>query len=76
MQIRFYQQGTCEFEFDGVFSVITFDEQKLSIEGNIKFPVINRYFMPLRSFGLSNEAHGEFRITSELPYLLIRSDGE
>ena len=55
----------------GTFSLMSFQENSVSIEGDIEYPLSNHVLEPLTSRGLSNEARGKVKITSTAPLLLI-----
>lgn len=66
--------GEFEFLYEGEFSLFLFENQMLTLEGDIKYPIKEEYthkIRPISSAGLSNISYGNFKITSSKPLLLF-----
>lgn len=62
-------------DFHGGFSLMSFETQKVDIEGQVKY-ALNQVELPmLSSMGLSNMAHGEFEVVPSSVVVLARYDG-
>lgn len=60
-----------DYSHHGLFSLFCLEKQKFNMTGQVKYPLNDQFLSPLSSHGLSNEAHGEFKIESDQPYLII-----
>ena len=59
-----YSPGAWEFDHDGVFSIASFEETHVSINGDCSYPLIEpTRVTPMSSLCLSNEAKGTILIT-------------
>ena len=65
--ICIYPAGTTLLNYQGTFSLLNFDENKISISGSIKYPVQNKSILPLSGKTLSNISFGEFEIQHTSP---------
>lgn len=66
--------GETDFNHEGLFSVFTLQDNEISIEGEIEYPLAKQSLAALSSLGLSNVARGAFSIHALKPYLIIFAD--
>jgi thiamine pyrophosphokinase len=64
--------GLHHFDFQDTFSLITLQEQNISISGAAKYCVHHTQLNVLSDRGLSNQASGPFSIMAQKPFILIR----
>lgn len=71
--ILVFSAGEWTFEFNGIFSLFSFDDNRLSIEGDClykskeEYTNLNKY----SSHGLSNEAFGLVKLTCKKPIVVF-----
>lgn len=63
--------GKYELELEGTFSLACFEKTKIDLHGDCLYPVKNRFFAPVSSLGLSNEAHGRIHIQVNRPIFIL-----
>lgn len=72
----FIAAGTARFKGKGRFSLFSLETKGVRLSGAVKFPVDPpKPFSALSSLGLSNEAQGEFEITTLTPLLITWGEG-
>lgn len=70
--VLFLSTGVHHFQFAGTFSLLAVESTEVKIRGEVKYPIPSgKTFMPLSGFGVSNEARGDFEITSTGPILVF-----
>lgn len=68
---HFLSQGEWELTHQGIFSLGALKNTSLSMKGECHYPISEETMIgPLSSFGLSNEAHGTFKIKTSGPIFL------
>lgn len=71
--IRIYPKGIHHLEFNSDFSIIIFEKTKIQLIGKIKYKLHNgKFFLPLTSHLISNQANGKFKLECSRPVLLVR----
>lgn len=70
--------GQWEFSHQGSFSVLSLEQQKFSITGEVKYKLDGEYtkVSPLSSHTLSNQAYGLIHINNESPLTLFLNSPE
>ncbi|MCB0392242.1 MAG: hypothetical protein KDD58_13200 [Bdellovibrionales bacterium] len=63
--------GEHEIHHHGVFSILTFIENRISLTGHCKYQMDNRDLKPLSSHGLSNESKGLIQLTNSNPLIVF-----
>ncbi len=66
------KSGCREYKFNGYFSIIVLEDTILTIEGEVKYKLIDVQCSMLTSRLLHNYANSSFKIKSNNPYYLIR----
>lgn len=70
--IVYYPAGTHEINLNGLFSLVSLEKAKISIEGEVKYPMKKQDISPCSSWLLSNEGRGSLSIESSAPICLLR----
>lgn len=69
--------GIWNFTHRGVFSLGTLKKTDVKLVGDLKYPIAKTHpLYPLSSLGLSNEAHGNFKLENHGPVFLYFPEGE
>lgn len=72
--IEIFSPGTYHINHNGLISCYTFEDNLVSIEGDIKYPLRQEKITPLSSHGLSNEAHGDVSLeVSKSPLVIFKN---
>lgn len=74
IQLEAYHQKVKNLTVKGSWSILSLNEQKISLSGSVKFSSLDKLFKPLSSLGLSNEMNGDICIHAAYPYFLIRAE--
>lgn len=65
-------EGSWQLTINGLFSLFSFSEIKISLTGACDFPVLKTdNFTPLSSHGLSNNGHGEIQLINTEPLFIF-----
>lgn len=68
-----FSAGSWELDIEGAFSVFVVEPAKVCLHGKCRFPVPEpREFLPMSSFGLSNEGQGKIGIHTNSPVFIYR----
>ncbi len=65
--------GEWDFEFEGLFSLLTLQECQFTMTGDIEYPLKAQTVAALKSLTLSNRSAGAFTIHSSKPFFLYRN---
>lgn len=69
--IHLYPCGKHVFQLEGRFSLISFEQNTITLSGGCKYQMNNEILAPLSGRGVSNEGHGEIHIESTAPIMVI-----
>lgn len=69
--IYVFSQGNWELEIEGEFSIVSFNRQKISLEGKCEYPVKNTFMESHSSHGLSNLGFGKITLQNERPLFIF-----
>lgn len=65
-------KGQWTFDYKGLFSVLSLEDNKIQIEGDVRYPCGKEKTFPrLSSLGLSNVSNGKFSVKCEKPCLIL-----
>lgn len=66
-----YNAGKHQIKLDRVFSIISLNQQHISLEGSVKYPLNKHRLEPFSSLGIHNEGDGFVDITCDEPLIII-----
>ncbi|MBT3981649.1 MAG: hypothetical protein HOE90_09875 [Bacteriovoracaceae bacterium] len=74
-KIHIFSAGSFNFCFAEQFGVFCLEKQKISLTGNVKYPLSEEVeLMPMSSHGVSNVSFGAFQITTSGPMILAKGE--
>jgi thiamine pyrophosphokinase len=79
LEITIYPKGVHQIKRYGLFSLLSFKEQEISLFGNIKYKlgvISPKTLIPVSSQGLSNEGFGEFSLNCASPIVVFYPDND
>ncbi|MAX67391.1 MAG: hypothetical protein QF441_08690 [Bacteriovoracaceae bacterium] len=70
-KIKLFSAGEWDIELDGLFSLVVFEKTFIELTGQCQYLIEGKEVHPLSSFGLSNQAYGQIRISTDRPFTLF-----
>ncbi|MEZ0223957.1 MAG: hypothetical protein ACAH83_05345 [Alphaproteobacteria bacterium] len=67
----FYAAGEHAFAHRGIFSLLAFERATVSLAGQCRYPAESLVIEALSGAGISNEAAGDIRMTSDSPVAIV-----
>lgn len=66
-----YSKGEWDLEIEGEFSLLSYDQQIISMVGSCQYPLENTRIEPHSSHGLSNNGSGKITLSNERPVFIF-----
>ena len=72
-KIKGYSAGDYQLNLKCTFSVIVFEKVRLSLKGDLQYPMVAKEIAPLSSLTLSNHGFGLVKIVSRGPFFIFQN---